>query len=137
MKRLLFLMIGVLFLFSCSEDEKPANNFIEGTKWQASKSGSEYTANNEIDFNYSETCWLDFTNTTFTLTIKTSYDRNIDSVPEEEELSTVKGTYKFEYPETTLRPTDGKDIRIKIGTYQLETIPESGESSRIFTKIQE
>jgi hypothetical protein len=137
MKRLLFLMIGALLLISCSEDEKPTSNFIEGTKWRATKLGSEYT-NDGINFNYKESHRLEFTNTTFTLTEEKAYDRQpITGIYEPEESRTVNGTYKFEYPETTLQQDDGKVIKIKIGTYQLETIPEGGESSRIFTKIQE
>jgi hypothetical protein len=137
MKRFVFLMLWALLLFSCSADEKPASNFIEGTKWEAAKSGSEYT-DGRLNFNYKETYRLEFTNTTFTLTEKKAYDRNTDGIYEEDESRTVNGTYKFEYPETTLRQSDGKAIKIKVGMYQIETLPEnSEEASLMFSKIRE
>jgi hypothetical protein len=137
MKRLLFLMTWALFLFSCSEDEKPASNFIEGTKWQATKLGSEY-ANGELMYSYQENHRLEFTNTAFTLTEEKVYNRSFTGGDKEPELRTVKGAYTFEYPETTLRPDEGKAIKIKIGTYQIETVPEgSGESPLVFVKMRE
>jgi hypothetical protein len=138
MKRLMFLTVLASLLISCSEDEKPSNNFIEATKWQSSKLGSKYTDSGDLIYSYQENYRLEFTNTAFTLTEKTKYDKNSDGIYEEEEQRIVNGTYTFEYPVTTLRPDNGKVIKIKIGTYQIETVPESsGESLFVFTKIRE
>ncbi|MDR1161807.1 MAG: hypothetical protein LBK45_05655 [Tannerellaceae bacterium] len=137
MKRVVFLISWALLLFSCSDDEKPSNNFIEGTRWQAAKSGSSYTGTNELSYNYQESRRMDFTNTTFTLTKEVKYDRNLKGVYIKEDSSTIKGTYTFEYPVTTLKPDDGKAIKIKIGTYQIETVPEGSEGSLIFTRVKE
>ncbi|MDR0748178.1 MAG: hypothetical protein LBF62_01240 [Tannerellaceae bacterium] len=139
MKRVVFLMIWASLLISCSEDEKPSNNFIEGTRWQLTKFVSNHTDSGNLTYSSQENYRLDFTNTTFILTQKTKYDRNSDGIyEEEEEPRIVNGTYTFEYPVTTLRPDEGKVIKIKIGAYQIETVPEgSGESSLVFTKIRE
>ncbi|MDR3140222.1 MAG: hypothetical protein LBU37_00595 [Tannerellaceae bacterium] len=139
MKRFVFLMIWASLLISCSDDEKPSNNFIEGTRWKLTKFGSKYTDSGDLTYSYQENYRLDFTNTAFILTKNTKYDRNLDGIyEEEEEPRIVNGTYTFEYPVTTLRPDEGKVIKIKIGTYQIEMVPEgSGESSLVFTKIRE
>ncbi|MDR1201704.1 MAG: hypothetical protein LBL58_08775 [Tannerellaceae bacterium] len=136
MKRLVFLMIWASLLISCSEDEKPANNFIEGTKWQATKLGSIYTDGGDLMYSYQESHRLEFTNTTFIFTKKTTYDRSVDGVSEK--ASTVNGTYTFKYPETTLQSDDGKFTeKIKIETYQLTMSPDDSQKSIIFAKIRE
>ncbi|MDR1203046.1 MAG: hypothetical protein LBL58_15645 [Tannerellaceae bacterium] len=135
MKRLLFLMIWALFLSSCSEDEKPANNFIEGTKWQSAKLGSIYTDGGELKYSYQENYQLDFTDATFIFTKKTTYDRSVDGVYED--TYTVNGTYMFEYPETTLQSNDGKFTeKIKIEKYQITMSPDDSRKSLVFTKIR-
>jgi hypothetical protein len=128
-------MIGALFLFSCSEDEKPVNNFIENTKWQAgTKSGSIYTDGGDLMYSYQENHWLEFTKTTFTFTKKTMYDRSVDGVYED--AYTVNGTYTFSYPETTLQSDDGKFTeKIKIELYQITMSPDDSRKSLPFFKI--
>jgi hypothetical protein len=132
-------MIWASLLLSCSEEEKPSNNFIEGTKWQLTKFVSNHTDSGALTYSSQENYQLDFTHTTFVLTQQTKYDRNSDGIYEEEtEPRIVNGTYKFEYPVTTLRADEGEVIKLKIGTYQIETVPEAnGESSLVFTKIRE
>jgi hypothetical protein len=131
-------MIWTLFLFSCTNDEKPSNNFIDGTKWRCINSGSVYDDNGGLMYSYQEIFLLNFTNNTFTLTVNNKYDRNGDGIFDEEDSYTVKGTYKFEYPVTALLSDDGKFTeKITIGTNQITTVPDDKGKSLVFTKIRE
>jgi hypothetical protein len=140
MKRLLFLMIGLLFCFSCSEDEKPAGNFIDGTKWKCDHSVSYYTDNNELMYTTQEIILLSFTNSTFTYayTADLTYHNGASSSPIPKEPYTVNGTYTFEYPVTTLLSDDSRiPKKIKIGPNQIETVSDSGGESLVFVKVRE
>jgi hypothetical protein len=140
MKRLLFLLIGALCCFSCSEDEKPASDFINGTKWKCTYSVNYYNTdnNNELMYTTQERIWLSFTNSTFTYadTADLTYYSGASPIPKEP--YTVSGTYTFEYPVTTLVSDDSRvPKKITIGPYQIETIPEGGGKSLIFVKVRE
>lgn len=138
MKRLLFLMIGTLFFFSCSDDEKPSGNFINGTKWRSIDSGSMYDNEGKLIYSYQEIYLLNFTNSTFTLNVNSKYDKNKDGIFEEEDSDTINGNYKFDYPETTLASDDGKFTKkIKIDGNQIITEKDKNDKSLIFTKIRE
>jgi hypothetical protein len=139
MKRLLFLMIGSLFCFSCSEDEKPANNFIDGTKWKCDRGVNYYTDNNELMYSTQEIILLSFTNSAFTYayTADLTYQSGASPGAIPKPPYTVSGTYTFEYPVTTLLSDDSRvPKKIKIGPYQIETVPDSGESL-VFVKVRE
>lgn len=136
MKRLLFLMIWTLLFSSCSDDEKPSSNFINETKWRCIDSGSIYNEGGDLLYSYQEIYLLNFTNSTFVLTVDSKYDRNKDGIFEEEDSYTINGTYKFEYPETTLISNDGTFTEIiTIGTYQITTKPDESGKSLVFTRI--
>jgi hypothetical protein len=135
MKRLLFLLIGPLFFFSCSDEEKPVGNFIDGTKWECNRSRPVHNDNGVLLYSCQDKFVLSFTNATFTYTADSRYDRIVDGVSGESYAA--NGTYTFEYPVTTLLSDDGRvPKKITIGTYQIEAVSDSGGKLE-FVKVRE